>query len=339
MSTKPTTSKRPDCLNTIRIITAICVLYRHTIAHLNIDIPETITTIMSYFPGVPIFFSLSGFLMWGSIGRSRTFSQYLKKRFWSIYPQLWVAIIIEIIVILLLYKEPIKWIQLGLFTITQSTIFQFWTPEFLRSYGCGCPNGSLWTICVLIQFYFFAYFIYKALHGKNKFTWFMSILVSAIIAYFSPNIESSLPEVFGKLYSQTLLPYLWMFLTAAYIAENKEKVLPFVEKYWFVFIIITITIKTANLDIDLSNYYLLQTITTFAGLLGISTTFPKLNIKTNISYGIYLYHMTVVNALLALNFSQSPLLLFVVIIITCILAWISQKTTGEWSLKAKRSLK
>ena len=338
MTNSPTNNRKQDCLNTIRIITAICVLYRHTIAHLDIDLPQTVTTIMSYFPGVPIFFSLSGFLMWGSIGRSQTFSQYLKKRFWSIYPQLWIAIFIELVILLILYKEPTNWIQLGLFTITQSTIFQFWTPDFLRGYGCGCPNGSLWTICVLIQFYFFAYFIYKALHGKNKKAWFTAIIISIIIAYFSPHVENCLPETIGKLYSQTLLPYLWMFLTAAFIAENREKALPFIQKYWFLFIAITIMSRLMQFDMDLSNYNLLQTITTFTGLLGASYIFPKLNIKTNISYGIYLYHMTVVNALIALNYTQSPWLLFIVIIITCILAWLSQKTVGKWSLNAKRNL-
>ena len=40
-----------------------------------------------------------------------------------------------------------------LFIFCQSSIFQFWTPNFLRGYGCGTPNGSLWTIGILIQFY------------------------------------------------------------------------------------------------------------------------------------------------------------------------------------------
>lgn len=338
MNTIATSKRRRDCLNTIRIITAICVLYRHTIAHLEIDIPQVVTNLMSYFPGVPIFFSLSGFLMWGSIGRSQTFVHYLKKRFWSIYPQLWVAVLFEIIVLLILYREPINWGQLGVFAVTQSTIFQFWTPDFLRGYGCGCPNGSLWTICVLIQFYFFAYFFYKLLHGKKSHTWFITIAITIAIAYVSPYIESVLPEIIGKLYSQTLLPYLWMFLSAAYIAENRERFLPFIQKYWYVFIAITIITKMAHLDIDLSKYNLIQTITTFVGLLGISQALPNLNIKTNISYGIYLYHMTVVNALITFNYLHSPWLLFIVIIITCILAWISQKTVGEWSLKTKRNL-
>ena len=93
------------------------------------------------------------------------------KRFWRIYPELWVAVAVEIIVLLLLYRQPINWPQMGLFTFGQATIFQFWTPDFLRGYGCGTPNGALWTITVLIQFYFCAYLIYKWLHNKKFFVW------------------------------------------------------------------------------------------------------------------------------------------------------------------------
>lgn len=340
MATEATSlDTRPkDCLNTIRIITAICVLYRHTIAHLSIEIPGFITDIMSYFPGVPIFFSLSGFLMWGSIGRSPNFIQYLKKRFWSIYPQLWLAIFIEIAVLLAFYRSPINWTELSLFTITQGTIFQFWTPDSLRGYGCGCPNGSLWTICVIIQYYLVAYFLYKSLHGRKTLIWTAAIALSILIGLLSPYIESSLPTILGKLYSQTLLPYLWMFLTAACIAENKECLLHILQRYWYLFIIATILIRLLHIDLSLGNYPLLQTITTFAGLLGASRVFPYLNIKTNISYGIYLYHMTVVNALISLHYSGNPWLLLVVIMFTCTLAYLSQKTVGEWSLSSKSRL-
>ena len=111
---------------------------------------------------------MSGFLIWMSIARSTTFGQYCKKRFWRIFPELWVAVAVEIVAILLLYDHTIEWGKLSLFAVTQSTIFQFWTPDFLREYGCGCPNGSLWTICVLIQFYVIAFYVYKWLRGKKN---------------------------------------------------------------------------------------------------------------------------------------------------------------------------
>ena len=280
---------------------------------------------------------MSGFLIWWSIGRSTSFQQYLKKRFWRIYPELWLAVLIELIVLLVLYREPINWKQFFLFSITQSTIFQFWTPDCLRGYGCGCPNGSLWTICVLVQFYFFAYFIYKALHGRKNYIWVLSISLSIAIGCLTPLVYSFLPEIGGKLYSQTLFPYLWMFIIPSYVAEKKENLLPYLKKYWFIFVVFTIALKYSQLDIK-AGYYLLHTCTLFFGLVGASYIFPHFNIKTDISYGVYIYHMTIVNALIELNYTNNYLYLIFVAISTLVLAWISTMTVGRWSLNKKKVL-
>ena len=160
-----------NSLNTFRLLAALEVLYGHTITHLDLAGVPVFGPFIRFFSGVPIFFTLSGFLIWQSIGRSKTYGDYAKKRFWRIYPELWVAVAVEIIVLLVLYRQPINWLQLGMFTFGQATIFQFWTPDFLRGYGCGTPNGALWTIAVLIQFYFCAYYIYRWLHNKKIVVW------------------------------------------------------------------------------------------------------------------------------------------------------------------------
>ena len=164
-------SFKVNSLNTFRLIAAIQVLWGHTMAHLELEKIPVLDDIVMFFSGVPIFFSLSGFLIWHSIGHSNSYKDYAKKRFWRIYPELWVAVIIEILAIILLYRDHIDWTMLGLFTIGQSTIFQFWTPDFLRGYGCGTPNGALWTIAILIQYYFLAFFIYKWLHKRKLLVW------------------------------------------------------------------------------------------------------------------------------------------------------------------------
>jgi len=156
-----------NCLNTIRLLAAIQVLWKHSLIHLELPNIPVLGDFVLFFQGVPVFFTLSGFLIWQSIGRSHTFSDYAKKRFWRIYPELWLAVVVELVVLLLLYHQPIDWAQFGLFAIGQATFFQFWTLDCLRGYGCGCPNGALWTISVLIQFYFLAFFIYKWLKKRN----------------------------------------------------------------------------------------------------------------------------------------------------------------------------
>lgn len=160
-----------NCLNVFKILAALQVLCGHAIMHLDLTVSSVLQLFLDYLSGVPVFFTLSGFLIWLSVGRSKSFIEHAKKRFWRIYPELWVAVAVEIAVIFVLYKQPIDWPRLGVFTIGQASIFQFWTPEFLRGYGCGTPNGALWTIAVLIQFYFLVYFIYKWLHKKRLVVW------------------------------------------------------------------------------------------------------------------------------------------------------------------------
>lgn len=67
-----------DCLNLIRLLAAFQVLYGHTLAHLNIDSIPILGEFINFFSGVPIFFTMSGFLIWWSIGRSKSFEEYIE---------------------------------------------------------------------------------------------------------------------------------------------------------------------------------------------------------------------------------------------------------------------
>ena len=166
-------NEKKDCLNTIRLIGAFQVFYYHTITHLSIDMPDCVTKCVLFIMGVPVFFFLSGYLNWFSSNRSNNAAEYYQKRFWRIYPELWVAVLIEILSIIILYRGTINWVSLGVFTITQGTVLQFWTPDFLRAYGCSCPNGALWTICMIVQYYLIAYPLQRWLKDKSVRIWFL----------------------------------------------------------------------------------------------------------------------------------------------------------------------
>jgi len=167
------------------------------------------------------------------------------------------------------------------------------------------------------------------------------ILVSIIIELLEPSIRHALPSVVSKLYGVTLIPYLWMFLIAAFVAEYKEKILPLLEKYWIVFIVLLIIMRyILHWDIPMNtNYSLFGTVFLFCGLVGFAYQFPKWNIKTDISYGIYIYHMTVVNALMALGFTGQSWTLWIVVLLSCLLAWVSTKTIGKISIGRKQQIK
>ena len=149
----PKSIPQRGCFNTIRMLLALKVMLFHAIWHLGINIDSDVRDTLFPVKATPVFFMISGFLIWGSLGRSKDFYEYLKKRFWRIYPELWCGIIVGLSVLLILYDESVDWLQILGYTLSQGTFFQFWTPDCLRGYGCGVPNGSLWTIGILIQFY------------------------------------------------------------------------------------------------------------------------------------------------------------------------------------------
>ncbi len=325
-----------NSLNTIRIIAALQVFMGHMIAHLNLTLPyDVLEYPIYYFIGVPIFFALSGFLIWFSIEKSKSYVDYLKKRFWRIYPELWIAVLVEVAVMVALYHKR-GGIDLLMFIIGQATIFQFWTPNSLRGYGTGTPNGALWTICVTIQFYMVIWFIHKILKGRSKVFWIAGFIVSLLVSVGLQWLLSDFigKEIVSKLYDQTFVKYFWLFYIGMAVAEFQKDIIPILKKYWWIFIVISAVFYITRIDINIG-YYILHNLFMIPGLLGFAFRFPKLNIRPDISYGIFLYHMTVVNVFITFGLTDSWLYAAMCTLISCALALISTKTVGSWSAKKK----
>ena len=67
----------------------------------------------------------------------------------------------------------------------QMAVFQFYGPDFMRSFGSGVLNGSLWTVTVELQFYILVPVIYWILSKavKNKFS--HQLVLIRMILFFS----------------------------------------------------------------------------------------------------------------------------------------------------------
>ncbi len=327
-----------NCLNFIRIVAAFQVMLGHMIEHLELPINNNILYLTYFLRGVPIFFVISGCLMWFSIGRSISYKEYLKKRFWRIYPELWVAVIVEICVLILLYHDwNVK--SLLLFSFGQGTIFQFWTPGSLRRYGVGTPNGTLWTIGLMIQFYIIDWFFYKLMKNRKVNIWIMgfalSFLISGVGNYIFHNFIRN--EIIGKLYSVTFIGYFWLFYFGMFLAEFKDRLLPFLQKYWYALLAIAFVFFLTGWDFFFG-YYLFWSLFMTAGLIGFAYRFTQLSISPDISYGIFLYHMTVVNVFVNFKWMGRWLYVLPVVLISIMLAYVSTVTVGRISLQIKSKL-
>lgn len=316
----------------IRLFAAFQVMLFHTAEHLNLNIG--ILNYLSSYRGVIIFFTISGYLIYLSYERNQNnLGQYIKNRLGRIFPALWVSTIISFFLLVLsgyINFKNIFNIKIILYWIGQLSIFQFWTPEILRDYGVGTPNGSLWTITVEIQFYIGIILVFKILKNMK---WINILVIFSIILNILVYSKFSKDLLLVKLFGVTLIPYFYNFMLGVYFAKYRNKLYKFLEDkfiYWFViynFYVYGLKIYPSyyiNFEILISNILLGIVILSF------SFSFKKLSSfvvrGVDISYGIYLYHMLVLNYLIyryGRELSIEKLTLYV--LITIIFSFLSYK--------------
>ena len=202
-------------LNLIRLCAALQVAIVHSGGYLDINIQYL--KFLNFFPGVPIFFFISGFLIIKSF-KNNKLKNFFYNRILRIYPGLYFCFFITVISIIIsqyLKNIEINYYQLFLWLVTQLSFFQIYNPEFLRGYGVGVVNGSLWTISVEIQFYLLTVFIYLILSKYKKLLiliFGLCIFLNIINAVFNEKAV-----FFSKLFNYSFLPWLYMFLWGCYL--------------------------------------------------------------------------------------------------------------------------
>lgn len=335
----------------IRLLAALQVLLGHGINHLQILGYEHILNAISFFLGVIIFFVISGFLITRSYITKKyqknrgdsAILQYIKNRCFRIFPALWFAFILA--VVLLLYFGIIHFssffnFDLWKWILGQITIFQYYTPDVLRSFGVGTPNGSLWTIPVELEFYILLplFFLFlKSISINTKFL--VLFLFSVMFNFLWTNDSKSEESILDKLIGVSVFPYLYAFLFGGMMYLNWDKIKFFVEGkvgYWC----LTYCVYCYFFNIS-PGYHLEDGTTLFAnlllGVLTISAAFSVTSLAkilhgNDISYGIYIYHMLVVNVFVQMGFVGSIFYLLLVLVVTVIISTIS------WEFIEKKAL-
>lgn len=329
---------RDNCFNLIRYFAALQVLIGHANTHLQLNLPEFFTSFISFFHGVPIFFGLSGYLIWNSVNKIPDFKTYFKKRILRIYPELWLSVLLSLICILIFYHDYVVLTDLAVFTFTQSTVLQFWTPDSLRGYGCGTPNGALWTIGVIVQFYICIYALNKLFRKRGKLWWGIVLFIALATDITFPYVQSMFPHViFAKLYSQTIIPYAFLFLIGCFICEYKHVLIPILKKTWWIFGLISIIPMIINWDIP-GSYGIIRSTFLIICIIGMGYALPKLEIKIDFSYGIYLFHMIVINVLIALNLKGNIISFLILLGVVIPIAYLSYKIVNFKKHKTQKEV-
>lgn len=328
-----------NSLSLIRLLAAFSVMYFHTTSHMRIERIPVLNYVLGYFQAVPFFFMLTGYLMWHSLRRPVNFGPFLRKRCCRIFPQVWISILLNILLIALIYDQKIQWCWSAMFFAMQALLLPFFLPSGLRGYGCGSPNGSLWTLGHQMQFYILAYIVYPVLHGSKKLVWFALLVGSVLVGMLLPVVKQIMPEFVGKVYGTLVINYLWLFLIGAIVSEYADCLLRSFAMHWWFFFALSVTSMLCGVDFKVGAYPFLRSVTLFAAMLGFAYRFPKLHLKTDLSFGIYLFHMVIVNAMIELGYTGKMQYLILVVFLSIALAFLSEKSQSHIQRKlAEKSI-
>ncbi len=193
----------------LRIFTATEVLLAHSSNDLKIPFPLRLK-LLSHFPGVTIFFVISGFLTSASWERNSKHKNYFRNIFLRIHPAFWFCVILCVFAIYFVSKiDFYDWRVLEWFI--RQCLGILYTPGSLNDFGLGSYNGSLWTIFIELQFYIllpvFFYIISHFITSEfQKIIWLVACLV---FCYFSPNCY--LCTIIGQIFWISIISMAYTF--------------------------------------------------------------------------------------------------------------------------------
>ncbi|MCG3110367.1 MAG: acyltransferase [Candidatus Manganitrophus sp. SB1] len=315
----------------IRLFAALQVLIGHGSTHLEAAVPGFVGAILAYFPGVPIFFIISGFLISMSWDRAPSLKQYVWNRALRIYPALWVCLFFSIGIFLASGVKPDSLPSFFGWFFAQITLFQFYNPDFLRGFGIGVINGSLWTIPVELQFYILLPLLAIAAK-RTRLIWVVHTLIAAALMILAMPYLAERHTTIQKLFGVSIIPYLFLFLIGVLTRQLYEKY-PNLFKgkglIWSGVYGLWVAIEII-FDIDGGSGNRLNVVSIILlGMLTVSFAFSKSELSSyilknnDISYGVYIYHVPVINFLMfnqIIGLLGFVAMLFVTIVIA-MLSW------------------
>jgi len=320
---------RENNFDLLRFFAAIQVLIGHMIHHLKVDEGFIVSfyDIIKFVPGVPVFFLISGFLIALSYDKNSNLKHYTKNRILRIYPALYVNIFIGLAI--LYYFGFIEFnINFFKWLLAQMSIVQFYNSEMFRGFGVGVINGSLWTISVELTFYLILpilFWIYKA----NRWILLFLFIISLLLWFYD---ETNSTETFiDKLLHVSILPYLFIFIIGMLFYIYYEHLKRYIENkflYWLIgFTILQLVSSHYNMEL---NIFVTIVKWIFFSFLVFSFAFSFKGVSNRIlhgndyTYGVYIYHMIIINVFVHLNlYGETRYMVYVGILslLSGILSW------------------
>ena len=340
---------RPNTYDFLRLLAALAVVVQHSTAHLDANFlwhqPDGAWW---FYDGVPAFFIISGLFVFRSAERLHQiragWSAFYVNRLLRVAPAIYTYLAITVILLLVLDVVGVA----GLVSVQGAgwigstlMLVPVYSPDFLRGFGIGVINGSLWTIPVECSFYVIVPLLVLAANRAGH--WFLpSLGVGSGVLFLA---SAAVPGMAGKLLGITFVPYLWYFTIGIcwhYLRTRVYLRWPLALACSCVYVLIAFAGNSGvkHLPLSMISAVVLSYVIVCVGERG-PTVFARLTIRIgDLSFGTYIWHMVVVNTLLwtgARSHMPGQAAVLLTILVTLILAWLSHRFVEAPALAKKRA--
>ncbi len=355
---------RNNNFNLIRLFASFQVILTHL--HHNFPVPEWFAY-LTLFNGVPIFFTLSGFLIYWSYDNTSSLKNYACNRALRIYPALLCSLLVTVVLLLLfgiLDYSSMKTPGFLLWIVTQSTFIHEFTPAILQGFGGDyAPNSALWTISVEVLLYFSipaVFMITKSWGNGGKTLFFLllgvlsyaqnqTLFFSDFILSFSDN---GYYRIFMNPFSQ-FMGFFWYFCIGFIVYLNKERIIPYLAGKGGYFLLIYLVYSAAFYywgvhkdnkhglgSYEPADWGLLGHFLLVLCIFSVAYTRPEFSRKImgaiDISYGLYIYHFLVLHSFYHLGWRENWYYVIPTLIVCFAAAYMSWVFVESKALKFKK---
>ncbi len=331
---------RNNNLEWLRLFFAIQVVLVHAGEHLSMPMPRFV----EHFPGVPAFFFVSGFLIYASY-KNAPGRQYFENRFLRLFPALFTVALGGVAVALIAHGWRDLFANLPTYVIwfiSQITIGQAYNPGLFRDIGVGVINGSLWTLTTEILFYLCVPIIVW-LEGRFKFAVVALTLLSFIFYAFGPGLLDQPLYREKTVYDAialTPLAWGWMFGLGILAVKHFDRLQPFLN--WapgavLPMVLMALFHGTGPLVGSVGNHLgFLYFVCYVALVLWFAFATPHIGLSVDLSYGVYIWHMPIINLLLVQGVEDRAVAFALALLLTVGAAALSWILIEKPTLKLKR---
>ena len=373
----PALRRRWNNFDLLRLLAAAQVVYVYSVVFLEIEargLFRTVNSVAAVFPGVPIFFVISGFLVSQSFENSANTRDFFHRRALRVYPALWICFAVTLVLVggfvLVEHWTDRDFTAVGggffsswtfpVWVISQVTVGQFVEPPI--SFGVGNTNPSLWTIPVEIAFYLCLPVLYWLLIRPLKRSISSAVLGGVAMFSFAAwyvgrfTIGGSegqdeltsvvVPPAGVRMLEQTPLPYLYWFILGVLMWRHFGAAFPYLRDRLLLWTAGYVLLAYGPLWFEAEwiqatpAYQLARAVGLAAWCVSFALSFRGISHRLlrglDLSFGLYLYHMLIINCLVELHVSESIGWILFTYLATGVLALLSWKLVERPALTTRR---